>query len=374
MKRYARELSQSMHVQAAGRWIVEDFYCDYVECIAETLKTDWGLRLANRLGRLVKYPLRAARLKADVYHILDQSHANVGGFLNPGKVVITCHDIIPLLAERGIVPIEETPITKFSLSLRVKLIKKFAAIIACSESTKRDLIQYAGIPEQKITVAYNGLSHEHFRHLEDPEMRLQLSRELHSRYDIPSAGKIILHIGSNVRYKNSPALIRALRELNQSPDMQPGVWLLRLGSDFFEDEKALIASTGTDDRIIYEGSNVDDATLASFYQAADVLAFPSLWEGFGWPPLESMACGTPVVTSNAGSLPEVVGDAGIIVPPNDEASFAAALKRVLTDENLREGMIKRGLARASAFTWERTANQILAVYERVQEQNAASSD
>jgi glycosyltransferase involved in cell wall biosynthesis len=363
MRRYARELSEALHIQAADRWVVEDFNCEHVRCLAE-LRTEWGLKLAERLGRLVKYPLSAAAVKADVYHILDQSHANVGVFLNPGKVVITCHDVIPLLAQQGILPLNVTPISKITYPLRIKLIKRYAAIIADSESTKRDLVKYAGVPEERITVVHAGLNNQ-FKSSESAEMRFLRRQELASQYHIPVDGKIILHVGSNNRYKNSPALIRALRELNQNPEIHSGVWLLRLGSDFFEDEKALIASTGIGDRVIYEGSRINDQTLASFYQAADVLAFPSLWEGFGWPPLESMACGTPVVASNAASLPEIVGDAGIMVCPGDEAGFVVALKRVLSDENLRLDLINRGIARASTFTWERAAQQVLTVYEKI---------
>jgi glycosyltransferase involved in cell wall biosynthesis len=105
--------------------------------------------------------------------------------------------------------------------------------------------------------------------------------------------------------------------------------------------------------------------MAALYNCVDILLFPSLYEGFGWPPLEAMACGTPVVASDAASLPEVMGDAGLRCPPRDHEALAQAMEALLTDAELRQAVIARGLARASRFTWEKVAQQTLAVYEWV---------
>jgi len=108
---------------------------------------------------------------------------------------------------------------------------------------------------------------------------------------------------------------------------------------------------------------VTDSDLIGLYNLADVFVFPSLYEGFGFPPLEAMACGTPVVASNAASLPEVVGDAGLLVDPRDPEVMAEAIHRVLQDRDLAEELRRRGLERAQQFTWERAARETLAVYE-----------
>jgi len=107
--------------------------------------------------------------------------------------------------------------------------------------------------------------------------------------------------------------------------------------------------------------------LAYYYSSATLLAYPSLYEGFGLPPLEAMACGCPVVISNTSSLPEVVGEAGIMVNPYDTDSLAQAMRRVLTDDKLRDKMVRRGLEQAKKFSWEKTAEQTLEVYEKVED-------
>jgi glycosyltransferase involved in cell wall biosynthesis len=110
---------------------------------------------------------------------------------------------------------------------------------------------------------------------------------------------------------------------------------------------------------------VPRAELPNLYNAVDCLLFPSLYEGFGWPPLEAMACATPVVASNAASLPEVIGEAGLLCAPGDDEGLARAMQAVLTDEGLRQSLVEKGLARARQFTWEETARKTLEVYERV---------
>jgi glycosyltransferase involved in cell wall biosynthesis len=170
-----------------------------------------------------------------------------------------------------------------------------------------------------------------------------------------------------LRYKNTPTLLKAVRELRELHTSGNDLWLLRAGGAFFPDEEDLIAELGIRERVVHAGRIPDDAGLAAYYRASDVLAFPSLYEGFGWPPLEAMACGTPVVTSNAASLPEVVGDAGLTVPPTDVSALAHALYTALTDEALRRTLRAKGMAQSALFTWENCAKNTLAVYRRIGE-------
>ena len=121
---------------------------------------------------------------------------------------------------------------------------------------------------------------------------------------------------------------------------------------------------GLEREVIFAGY-VDEDELPAWYNAADLFVYPSLYEGFGLPPLEAMACGCPVITSNTSSLPEVVGDAGIMVDPHDVDALADAMERVLTDESLREDMRRRGLERAKRFSWQRSAREMWDIYEEV---------
>jgi glycosyltransferase involved in cell wall biosynthesis len=171
-------------------------------------------------------------------------------------------------------------------------------------------------------------------------------------------------VGATHPYKNIPVLLQALACLRFSLGLN--AILFKVGKPFSPQQQALIARLGLERHIIHAGYlEPDELVLA--YNAAHVLAFPSLWEGFGWPPLEAMACGTPAVTSHAGSLPEVVGDAGIMVAPHDYGALARALHDVLTREPLRAELIARGQQRARLFTWEQCARQTFAIYQQVWE-------
>jgi glycosyltransferase involved in cell wall biosynthesis len=177
-------------------------------------------------------------------------------------------------------------------------------------------------------------------------------------------GPFVLAVGVLQPRKNLPRLIRAFgRVAREAPHAlalvgKPG-WA-------HEELKRAVAASGLGSRVKFTGY-VPDADLPVLYNAAELFVYPSLYEGFGLPPLEAMACGTPVVTANVTSLPEVVGDAALAVDPTDELALADAIGRALTDEALRERLRTAGLAHAALFSWERTAALTLQVYHRVRE-------
>jgi glycosyltransferase involved in cell wall biosynthesis len=180
------------------------------------------------------------------------------------------------------------------------------------------------------------------------------------------AGPFILTVGTLQRRKNHLTLVRAFAELLRSPAASPELRLVIAGGKgwLYDDVVAEVRALGLQERVCFMGF-VDEVDLPALYRTAAVFAFPSLYEGFGLPPLEALACGVPVVTSNASSLPEVVGDAGLMVDPMDVQGLAAALACALADPAWRAEAVTRGTQRAAQFTWQRAAQQLLAVYEQV---------
>ena len=363
MRRYAAELAGALRALPTGEWTFDEIACGPEGWISRVA----GDATASRHARFLKYPrlIRAAR-GASVFHILDHSHANLALAAPPERTVLTCHDIIPLLAAKGLVSIPHPALARFTFPLRVRCMKRCARIIAISGSTKKTLVEIAGIPAEKIEVVYYGCNPAFGPEPSTPgRSRAEERCGVLERQGIPPGARVVLHVATATRYKNTPAILEALRILKENPATGGDVWLLRVGAEFFEDESALIARLGVGDRIRHAGRILDDRLLAACYRAADAFVFPSLWEGFGWPVLEAMACGTPVVVSNAASLPELAGEAGIFVEPRDHKSLARALASLLADPQERERRSELALAQARRFSWDKCARATQAVYERV---------
>jgi glycosyltransferase involved in cell wall biosynthesis len=222
-------------------------------------------------------------------------------------------------------------------------------ILADSHATRRDLIALLDVPPDKVTTLHLGVSPRF-----SPEADAGERVSLNERYPL-GPKPYVLAVGTVQPRKNIRRLIAALDVLAPTHD----VTLALAGQPAWLADPILEAAEARDDvRVL---GFVDDADLPALYRQAAVFAFPSLYEGFGLPPLEAMACGTPVVASNASSIPEGVGDAGLLVDPLDVPALAAALDRALTDEALRDALRERGLSRAAEFTWERSARQWLAL-------------
>jgi glycosyltransferase involved in cell wall biosynthesis len=231
------------------------------------------------------------------------------------------------------------------------------AVITVSENTRRDALRFYRLDPAKVHVIPEGVEPRF-----QPENNPQQRAEIKKRYGLPD--RFILCVSTIEPRKNLPLLLEAYTALRPQC---PNVGLVIAGGkgwlyeSFFEHLRSL----GLESQITLTGY-VPEADLPGLINCAEVFTYPSKFEGFGLPPLEAMACGVPVVCSNASSLPEVVGDAGILLPPDDVRGWVEALTHVLTDPTFHADLRARGLARARQFSWETAARQTWAVYEKVQ--------
>jgi glycosyltransferase involved in cell wall biosynthesis len=225
-------------------------------------------------------------------------------------------------------------------------------VIAVSQATAQDLVALNGIPRDKIRVVHSGVDEEL-----QPVRDEAILRDMKKQFGIK--GPYVLHVGSIQPRKNLARLVEAF---SQAMDVVEGLRLVLAGRRAWGDQSLLdrIHELDLAERVVMPGY-VPDADLAALYSGASVYAFPSLYEGFGFPALEAMACGTPVVCANTSSLPEIVGDAALTFAPTDVAGQADALRRVLTDPALRKHLVERGFARLQQFTWEAASRETLAV-------------
>lgn len=299
--------------------------------------------------RYLYYPFKARLHQGDVNHIVDHSYAHLVYALDPKKTVVTCHDLNPLKYEESWLNLK---LFKYS----VGGLKKAARIIAVSKATKKDLMKFLKIDVDRIRVIPSGVE-EKFRVIEDREY---LS-SVRSKFNLPD-GKNLLHVGGSAYNKNIQGILRAFSILNSQ--FSP-LNFVKAGSDFTESQKSLIKRLELEDHVRSLGQ-VSDEDLVALYNIADVFVMPSLYEGFGLPVLEAMACGTPVITSKLSSLPEVAGEAAVLVDPYNSAEIAIAMERVLNfGDGERQRQVQKGLEHAKGFTWEKTAQETLKVYEEL---------
>jgi glycosyltransferase involved in cell wall biosynthesis len=229
-------------------------------------------------------------------------------------------------------------------------------IVAVSESTKRDAMLHLGVPEDKVTVVYEA-ANPIFRPLDQLEAREEVRR----RHGLDA--RFILFVSTIEPRKNVPTLMRAAWQLMQCYKQDVHVVLAGGKGWLNEDAFAIVEQLKLGDRVHFVG-RVSSEDLLYLYNAAEMLAHPAFYEGFGLPPLEAMACGLPVIVSNVASLPEVVGDAGLLIDPHNVDELTVAMWRVLQEGELRREMREKGLRQAARFSWERAARETLRIYER----------
>ncbi len=269
----------------------------------------------------------------------------------PGRQVVTIHDLFADVAPVWF---------PGRMALQLQRAQRRAAtvadlVIAVSENTRQDVIRRYGLAPERVRVVHNGVDHARFR---PPEPGLDLDG-VTARYGVRRP--FVLCVGSLMPWRNAPRLLRAVAALRaRGCDLD----LLFVGRDIWgTDPTASIAREQGWSWAHFAGY-VRDEDLPALYAAAAVFAYPSLYEGFGIPPVEALACGTPVVASTAASLPEVLGDAALLVDPTDERALADALERAATDPELRAMLRATGFERAARYSWSGTAEETMRVYLR----------
>jgi glycosyltransferase involved in cell wall biosynthesis len=296
--------------------------------------------------------LETVRLRLDLLHSPDFIPPLRMPKLDTRRTVITIHDLNFLHF-----PQFQTPdsLRYYEGHIRAA-VKQANHILADSEATKSDICNLLNVPPEKITVHLLGVNSD-FRQLMSDEIG-----EFRARLRLPE--QFILFVGTFEPRKNLAGLLNAYAALiARYPDLPPIVIVGKRGwlyESIFDQVKSLDLSK----RVIWR-EDVADSDRAALYNGASILVLPSFYEGFGLPPLEAMACGTPVVVSDRASLPEVVGDVGIYVDPDRDDSIADGIYRALTDSDWRKQAIRTGIERAATFTWRRTAEIAITVYDRV---------
>lgn len=297
----------------------------------------------------VTFPLLANRAGAKLIHQPCFSTP----VIHRGKVVVTIHDLISVFFGHNIPFWSRQFFAKW-----MPLTYRFADhLIAVSEHTKKDAIAVLKIPAEKITVIHEAAD-EQYQPIDD-QAAIKKVREKYQTGSEP----YILHVGTLEPRKNLQFLVRSFAAAKPNLGQTKLVLTGKKGW-YYEGLFTLVDDLKLQNEVLFTGY-VEDEDIPLLYNGALVLAFPSLYEGFGLPPLEAMACGTPVISSNTSSMPEVVGEAGLLLSPADEESWTTALIEIVNDPKRRAEMSKKGLEQAKKFSWQKCARETVAVYEKV---------
>ncbi len=319
--------------------------------IPKLLNAQWGEGRGARGESLSTTQSKIQNPKSKIYHSPYYLMPYIVPMLARMPVVLTFYDLIPV---RFPELVSAQARLLFRVATRLAL-GSARHIIAISESARRDLLSdFRVVPERVTAIPL----------APDPRFRPQSQaevRRVREKYNLPDS--FLLYLGINKPHKNLVRLIDAYADLplaiRHSPLAIAGAW-----DERYPESKERAAALALGESVRFLG-RIDDADLPALYAAATLFVFPSRYEGFGLPVLEAMACATPVVCSNASSLPEAAGDAALLFDPDDTAAITAALAQGLGDSELRAELAERGLAQAARFTWAGNASATLGVYRKI---------
>ena len=314
---------------------------------SQTVETKIPNRFLNLSLKFINYP-KFEKLLGN-FDILFLPNANYFAITSGKKLVVTVHDLSPFILPEF-----------YNLRWRLghfmqniaKTYKRADLLLAVSEHTKQDLIKVVGIPENKIKVIHPGVDHRIFH----SKISIDTLREVRNIYGLP--GDYLLFISTLEPRKNLTGLIKAYEQSDTQSDL---VIVGKLGWKY--DEILQTIAKSPKKRQIHYLGYIEEKDKPAIMRLAKAVVYPSFYEGFGFVPLEAMAVGVPVVTSQVSAIPEVVRDAALLINPYNIGDLSYALSEISRNQVLRQQLITKGLARATVFTWDKTASQVLEVFQ-----------
>lgn len=333
----------------------------------------WPNKILNYfLFKILNRPKIDKFLGVDVFWM---PHINFIGLSGAARSVLTVHDLSFLRYPQFFSSRKNFWHKMVNIK---KLAKRFDKIVAVSENTKKDIVELCGIEEERVKVIYSGIGEE-YRKISNSKFqisnKIQNSKfqngdnfseleKMKKKYNLPN--KFILFLGTLEPRKNVEGLIAAYDELRNNNKDLSEYKLVVAGGKGWKSESIFYAwqNSPFKDDIIFLGY-IKKEDKPYLYNLASLFVYPSFYEGFGFPPLEAMACGAPVVTSAYSSLPEIVGEAALMIDPYNISDIALAMEKVLADERLRNNLAENGLKIAAEFNWEKTAEEYLEVFRNL---------
>lgn len=335
MTLYADQLAENIRPLLTGQDSLQDF-------LPASIRMNPAL--LRYFSQYITYQRAVSRIQADVHHIIDHSYAHLLHSLPAQQTVITFHDAIWMEKPAGFG-------RQWIRNRNLSALRKAGALIFDSRSSRNALLKRLNYPDDRIFLIYPGL---------DPLFFEKTSGDPFAALGI-KPGLYILHVGHTGAYKNIPALFHVLAALRKKG---LDVKLLKTGTPFTAAQNQLADDLNMTSHTVHLGL-VNRTQMPLIYRAAQCLLFPSLNEGFGFPVLEAMASGTPVISSHRGSLPELATRPEMLFAPNDYYGMSRRIAEIIEDKQLRENLIEEGRTHVRKFQWQETAKKILTVYQKI---------
>lgn len=349
---YSEHLQTYVTKLSNHRLKINDFQPSIPDCI-NILPHKMNIKM--RAARYMVYPFHARKKQGDLNHIMEEGYGHLLYALDPSRTVVSVHDLIPILAWNNQVPGMSYPHRPRLAEISFSALKRARQIISVSHSTKNDLMRLCNVHSSKISVVYQGIDSDFH------DVSVADKKTARQTLNLPTEGTHLVLITGQQEYKNHETCLQVIEQFQEISNKP--VQLVRLGRLTREWQRQLEKARLKNKPICFQ--DLPRTMVIEVYKAVDCLLFPSLYEGFGRPPLEAMACWTPVVCSNRASLPEVVGSAGLLADANDVDDLVEKINILLTNRELYRDLSLKGKAHSSNFTWERAAEQVFNIYEEI---------